>query len=69
MSYSHTSELTKLQNNFQNIWILKDEIVKAKQTIAAKLAHLKTAYGELTKKNTKSLLNGFKTIIINSLES
>ena len=55
MSYSHTSELTKLQNNFQNIWILKDEIVKAKQTISTKLAHLKTAYSELTKKNTKKM--------------
>lgn len=55
MSYSHTSELTKLQSNFQNIWILKDEIIKTKQIISAKLAHLKTAYGELTKKNSKKM--------------
>jgi hypothetical protein len=55
MSYSHTSELTKLQSNFQNIWILKDEIIKTKQIISAKLAHLKTAYGELTKKTAKKM--------------
>lgn len=55
MSYSHTSELTKLQSNFQNIWILKDEIIKTKQIISAKLAHLKTAYGDLTKKNSKKM--------------
>jgi hypothetical protein len=55
MSYSHTSELTKLQSNFQNIWILKDEIIKTKQIISTKLAHLKTAYGDLTKKNSKKM--------------
>jgi hypothetical protein len=55
MSYSHTSELTKLQSNFQNIWILKDEIIKTKQIISTKLAHLKTAYGELTKKTAKKM--------------
>jgi hypothetical protein len=55
MSYSHTSELAKLQSNFQNIWILKDEIIKTKQIISAKLAHLKTAYGELTKKTAKKM--------------
>jgi len=55
MSYSHTSELTKLQSNFQNIWILKDEIIKTKQIISAKLAHLKTAYGDLTKKTAKKM--------------
>ena len=55
MSYTQTSELTKLQNNFQNIWVLKDEIIKIKQTISVKLAHLKNAYGEMTKKNTKKI--------------
>lgn len=55
MSYTQTSELTKLQNNFQNIWVLKDEINKIKQTISGKLTHLKTAYGEMTKKNTKKM--------------
>ena len=54
MSYT-TSELTKLQNNFQNIWLLKDEIVKTKQTITMKLSHLKTIYSDLTKKNTKKM--------------
>jgi hypothetical protein len=34
---------------------LKDEIIKTKQIISAKLAHLKTAYGDLTKKNSKKM--------------
>jgi len=55
MSYTQTSELTRLQHNFQNIWVLKDEIQKLKQTISVKLNHLKTAYGEMTKKNTKKM--------------
>lgn len=55
MAYTHTSELNKLQNNFQNLWMIKDEIIKTKQVISGKLTHLKTSYNELTKKNTKKM--------------
>lgn len=55
MAYTHTSELNKLQNNFQNLWLIKDEIIKIKQVISGKLLHLKNSYAELTKKNTKKL--------------
>ena len=55
MSYTHTSELNKLQNNFQNLWLIKDEIIKIKQVISGKLTHLKNSYTELTKKNTKKM--------------
>ena len=55
MAYTHTSELNKLQNNFQNLWLLKDEIIKIKQVISGKLLHLKTSYSELTKKNNKKM--------------
>ena len=55
MAYTHTSELNKLQNNFQNLWLLKDEIIKIKQVISGKVLHLKTSYADLTKKNTKKM--------------
>lgn len=55
MAYTHTSELNKLQNNFQNLWLIKDEIIKIKQIISGKLTHLKNSYAELTKKNTKKM--------------
>lgn len=55
MEHTQTSDLNKLQNNFQNIWVLKDEIIKTKQIITTKLSHLKTIYADLTKKNTKKM--------------
>lgn len=55
MDTNHTSDLNKLQNNFQNIWSLKDEILKIKQTINVKLSHLKTVYADMNKKNTKKM--------------
>ena len=55
MDTTHATDLNKLKNNFQNIWSIKNEILKIRQIINTKLLHLKTVYADMTKKNTKKM--------------
>jgi len=55
MSGTHSFHIEKLRTNFDNIILLKLEIVKIKHMVAEKLKHLKTIYNELLKSNTKKI--------------
>jgi len=55
MSDTHSFHIEKLRTNFDNIMILKHEIVKIKHMVAEKLKHLKAIYNELLKSNTKKI--------------
>jgi len=56
MSSDHSYQIEKLKNNFDNIIVLKSEIVKIKFQLAEKLNQLKVIYNELAKVNTKKIL-------------
>ena len=55
MSNNHAYHIEKLKTNFNNLIIIKKEIVKVKMTLANTLNKLKLVYNDLIKTNTKKI--------------
>ena len=55
MAHIHSYQIEKLKTNFNNLIVIKKEIVKVKINLADTLNKLKTVYNDLIKTNTKKI--------------